>query len=128
MTHNSKIMTDIYYKSTRVRDFRKANKLSQEDLASFLGVNQGYISQVETKGQEPRELMISLINNDKGWDIAPLVSSPSIQVNTNGDNIGGDKVTNDTKDIRIAKLTAIIEEKDKQIAFLWQKIDEYFKR
>ena len=121
-------MTDIYYKSSRVRDFRKANKLSQEDLASFLGVNQGYISQVVTKGQEPRELMISLINNDKEWDIAPLVSSPSIQVNTNGDNISVDKVTNDTKEIRIAKLTAIIEEKDKQIAFLWQKIDEYFKR
>ncbi len=125
-------MTDIYNKS-RIRNFRKANNLSQEELASFLNVNQGYISQVEKKCSEPKELMARLLSNDKGWCIDALVEKSNVQYNTNGDNIGGDKITySDTedydKDVRIAELMAVIKEKDKQIALLWSKIDEYFKR
>lgn len=122
-------MTNNTYKNSRLRNFRKANRLSQKDVAIFLGVNQGYISQVEKKGSEPRELMIKLINNDKGWDVSELDKCSNIQVNTNGDN----KILYETdadkgKDIRIAELTAIIEEKDKMISMLWSKIDEYLKR
>lgn len=122
-------MTNNTYKNSRLRNFRKANKLSQEDVAIFLGVKQGYISQVEKKGTEPRDLMIKLINNDKGWDVSELENCSNIQVNTNGDN----KILYETdadkgKDIRIAELTAIIEEKDKMISMLWSKIDEYLKR
>lgn len=112
-----------------MRNFRKANKLSQEDVAIFLGVKQGYISQVEKKGVEPRELMIKLINNDKGWDVSELEKSSNIQVNTKGDNkIFYETEADKGKDIRIAELTAIIEEKDKMISMLWSKIDEYLKR
>lgn len=122
-------MTDNSYKISRLRNFRKANKLSQEEIAIYLGVNQGYISQVENKGAEPKDLMIKLINNDKGWDISELESHSNIQVNTNGDNkILYETETNKDKDIRIAELTAIIDEKDKIIAMLWSKIDEYFKK
>lgn len=122
-------MTDNSNKISRLRNFRKANKLSQEEIAIYLGVNQGYISQVENKGTEPKDLMIKLINNDKGWDISELESHSNIQVNTNGDNkILYETETNKDKDIRIAELTAIIDEKDKIIAMLWSKIDEYFKK
>lgn len=122
-------MTDNSYKISRLRNFRKANKLSQEEIAIYLGVNQGYISQVENKGTEPKDLMIKLINNDKGWDISELENHSNIQVNTNGDNkILYETETNKDKDIRIAELTAIIDEKDKIIAMLWSKIDEYFKK
>lgn len=122
-------MTNNTYKNSRLRNFRKANKLSQEDVAIFLGVKQGYISQVEKKGVEPRELMIKLINNDKGWDVSELEKSSNIQVNTNGDNkIFYETEADKGKDIRIAELTAIIEEKDKMISMLWSKIDEYLKR
>lgn len=125
-------MTDIYNKS-RIRSFRKANNLSQEELASFLNVNQGYISQVEKKCAEPKELMARLLSNDKGWCIDALVEKSNVQYNTNGDNIGGDKITYSDaedydKDVRIAELMAVIKEKDKQIALLWSKIDEYFKK
>lgn len=122
-------MTNNTYKYSRLRNFRKANKLSQEDVAIFLGVKQGYISQVEKKGVEPRELMIKLINNDKGWDVSELENSSNIQVNTNGDNkIFYETEADKEKDIRIAELTAKIEEKDKMISMLWSKIDEYLKR
>lgn len=122
-------MTNNTYKNSRLRNFRKANKLSQEDVAIFLGVKQGYISQVEKKGVEPRELMIKLINNDKGWDVSELENSSNIQVNTNGDNkIFYETEADKEKDIRIAELTAKIEEKDKVISMLWSKIDEYLKR
>ena len=122
-------MTNNTYKNSRLRNFRKANKLSQEDVAIFLGVKQGYISQVEKKGVEPRELMIKLINNDKGWDVSELEKSSNIQVNTKGDNkIFYETEADKGKDIRIAELTAIIEEKDKMISMLWSKIDEYLKR
>lgn len=84
---------------------------------------------MENKGAEPKDLMIKLINNDKGWDISELESHSNIQVNTNGDNkILYETETNKDKDIRIAELTAIIDEKDKIIAMLWSKIDEYFKK
>lgn len=122
-------MTNNTYKNSRLRNFRKANKLSQEDVAIFLGVKQGYISQVEKKGVEPRELVIKLINNDKGWDASELENSSNIQVNTNGDNkIFYETEADKEKDIRIAELTAKIEEKDKMISMLWSKIDEYLKR
>lgn len=122
-------MTNNTYKNSRLRNFRKANKLSQEDVAIFLGVKQGYISQVEKKGVEPRELMIKLINNDKGWDVSELENSSNTQVNTNGDNkIFYETEADKEKDIRIAELTAKIEEKDKMISMLWSKIDEYLKR
>lgn len=94
-----------------------------------MGVKQGYISQVEKKGVEPRELMIKLINNDKGWDASELENSSNIHVNTNGDNkIFYETEADKEKDIRIAELTAKIEEKDKMISMLWSKIDEYLKR
>lgn len=122
-------MTNNTYINSRLRNFRKANKLSQEDVAIFLGVRQGYISQVEKKGVEPRELTIKLINNDKGWDVSELENGSNIQVNTNGDNkIFYETEADKGKDIRIAELTAIIEEKDKMISMLWSKIDEYLKR
>ena len=122
-------MTNNTYKNSRLRNFRKANKLSQEDVAIFLGVKQGYISQVEKKGVEPRELMIKLINNDKGWDVSELENGSNIQMNTNGDNkIFYETEADKEKDIRIAELTAKIEEKDKMISMLWSKIDEYLKR
>ena len=112
-----------------MRNFRKANTLSQEDVAIFLGVKQGYISQVEKKGVEPRELMIKLINNDKGWDVSELENSSNIQVNTNGDNkIFYETEADKEKDIRIAELTAKIEEKDKMISMLWSKIDAHRNR
>lgn len=122
-------MTNNTYINSRLRNFRKANKLRQEDVAIFLGVKQGYISQVEKKGVEPRELTIKLINNDKGWDVSELENGSNIQVNTNGDNkIFYETEADKEKDIRIAELTAIIEEKDKMISMLWSKIDEYLKR
>ncbi len=60
-----------------IRRFRKSNSLTQNDLADFLGTSQSAISQWEggiTK--VPEEIVETLLNNDKGWDVKALIESP----------------------------------------------------
>ena len=51
-----------------LRAFRKANSLTQLELASYLGVSDAFISQVE-KGKValPDDKVYKLFNNDRGW-------------------------------------------------------------
>jgi transcriptional regulator with XRE-family HTH domain len=57
-----------------LKAFRKANSITQVDLASFLGVGQGFISQIE-KGDRPfpKENISKLLANPYGWDTSMLV-------------------------------------------------------
>lgn len=54
--------------SVNLRLLRKKNGLSQQQLAEFLGIGQGFVSQME-KGDRPIPdyLAEKIINNDKGW-------------------------------------------------------------
>ena len=55
--------------------FRKANHLTQIDLADYLGVGQGFISQIE-KGDRPmpKESISKILANPYGWDTTLLTS------------------------------------------------------
>lgn len=55
--------------------FRKANHLTQIDLADYLGVGQGFISQIE-KGDRPmpKESISKILANPYGWDVTMLTS------------------------------------------------------
>lgn len=56
-----------------IRAFRKANGLTQEDLANYLGVGKAFISQVETGRSSLSEVKYSMIlNNPRGWDTSML--------------------------------------------------------
>lgn len=56
-----------------LKAFRKANHLTQMDLADYLGVGQGFISQIE-KGDRPipKESISRLLANPHGWDVSML--------------------------------------------------------
>lgn len=56
-----------------LKAFRKANHLTQIDLADYLGVGQGFISQIE-KGDRPlpRESISRILANPYGWDVSML--------------------------------------------------------
>ena len=60
-----------------LKAFRKANQLTQIDLADYLGVGQGFISQME-KGDRPipRECISKLLANPRNWDTSMLVDQP----------------------------------------------------
>lgn len=56
-----------------LKAFRKANSITQVDLAEYLGVGQGFISQIE-KGDRPfpKENISKLLANPHGWDTSML--------------------------------------------------------
>ena len=59
-----------------LKAFRKANHLTQIDLADYLGVGQGFISQIE-KGDRPipKESISRLLANPHQWDISMLTEN-----------------------------------------------------
>lgn len=59
-----------------LRAFRKANSLTQENLAAYLGTTDSFISQVENgRVNLPEDKIQKLLDNDKGWDTQPLLKS-----------------------------------------------------
>lgn len=56
-----------------LKAFRKANHLTQIDLADYLGVGQGFISQIE-KGDRPlpRESISKILANPYRWNVSML--------------------------------------------------------
>ena len=109
-----------------LKAFRKANELSQVELAQFLGIGQSFISQIE-KGdrQLPSEAMAKIIANPE-WDHSALVGSS--QVNTASVVINGNENCNnhidnrhyysDSPDVLRAQIELLderIKEKDAQI-------------
>jgi transcriptional regulator with XRE-family HTH domain len=58
-----------------LKAFRKVNSITQVDLAAYLEVGQGFISQIE-KGSRPlpKEYISRLLANPYGWDTSMLQS------------------------------------------------------
>ncbi|WP_418980772.1 helix-turn-helix domain-containing protein [Alistipes shahii] len=54
--------------SIDLKIFRRANKMTQQELADYLGVGQGFISQMEKNGRRVPEKYISKILSDKSKD------------------------------------------------------------
>ena len=61
-----------------LKEFRKINGLTQEELGEFIGMGKSYISKIEHgKEKLPKKRLKLLRNNDKGWDLTPLNFMPS---------------------------------------------------
>lgn len=57
-------------KTLNLRLFRKANGITQDAVAEYLGVTKGFISQVENGRVElPEEKIAKLLQNDRGWSV-----------------------------------------------------------
>lgn len=57
----------------RLKEFRKVNNLTQEQLGEYLGIKKSFISRIEN-GQAPlpEEKFKKLIGNTMGWIVDPL--------------------------------------------------------
>lgn len=57
-----------------IKAFRKANNISQKQLANYLNVTQGLVSQWEAgKYKVPMSCIDQLIKNKEGWNMTPLL-------------------------------------------------------
>lgn len=60
-----------------IRAFRKANNISQKQLAEVCKVTQGAVSQWESGLTKiPSSTLDMLLNNTQGWDVTSLVDTP----------------------------------------------------
>ena len=58
---------------TDIKAFRKANNLTQEQLAVYLGTGKSFISLVENgRCALPEQKFMKILNNTNGWDVSML--------------------------------------------------------
>lgn len=72
-----------------LKQFRKANKLSQNTIAAFLDVSTGFVSHVETgRCPLPEKMADSLINNNRGWVVpdGAMVAEPQAPYSASAQN------------------------------------------
>lgn len=92
-----------------IKNFRKCNKMSQVALAEYLGVTQGFISQVEKEICAVPDWVISkLLDNPNGWDVSMLTETQS------RDEVPEVKIETSMTD----RLLSIIEDQKKDIQML----------
>lgn len=83
-----------------LKAFRKANKLTQEQVADYLGIKKPFICKIET-GREgfPDKHLRKLLDNPHGWDVTHLagVSETITETNNTPDTTGEDVVVISTQ-------------------------------
>ena len=109
-----------------LKSFRKANSLTQKELAKYLGIGESFISRVES-GQVglPKEHLSKILHNCNGWDTSTLeqgASTVSGSIIVGGDNnhstIDNRQYFSDSPDVLRAQIDMLderIKEKDAQI-------------
>lgn len=71
-----------------IKQFRKRNKLKQEELAEYLGVTRAFISMVETGASKlPTEKLNLLVSNPHGWDTSMLINGSIYAGNNNAGDV-----------------------------------------
>ncbi len=56
-----------------IREFRRVNRLTQDELAAYIGTGKAFISQVENgRSALPEGKFSIILNNTKGWDVSML--------------------------------------------------------
>jgi len=115
-----------------LKAFRKANGLTQADVAQYLSVSAPFITRVETGSNKlPEDKLQKLINNDRGWDTTMLISvehsGDNIHQNGGSHNIG--KVTCEVSEIAALKRENImlrqqVEDLKEQNEKYWNMIEK----
>jgi transcriptional regulator with XRE-family HTH domain len=66
---NLVIMADL-------KQFRKQNNLTQDELGEYLGIKKSFISRIENGFHKlPQEKLSKLLENDLGWNVSALLTS-----------------------------------------------------
>ena len=55
--------------SFNLKEFRKENGISQQDLADYLGIGQGYVSQMERGDRPVQKSMLERIKKNPDWTV-----------------------------------------------------------
>ena len=109
--------------NTSIKAFRKVNKLSQVELATFLGIGQSFLSQIEGGTRTmPAEHLEKILANP-AWDTSMLVTGITNSVVIAGNdnhhnNIDNRHYYSDSPDVLRAQIELLderIKEKDAQI-------------
>lgn len=126
-----------------LKAFRKANKLTQKDLAEYLGVHHSFIANIETgRSSLPNEQLDKILSNTNGWDINMLRnnvtsimtrasgnSNASIQINSNNNNKpDANKMDLENAELRLklASLQRDIESLTQQLAEEKRRSEQYW--
>lgn len=123
-----------------LKEFRKRNKLTQVELAKYLGVLQGFVSQIESGASKlPEDKLKMLFENPNGWDTSVLTrdiqrvgdNRVTAKVAGNGSvstniNYGSDECTVLKERIKfleksLAEKERLIEEKERLIGVLLER-------
>ena len=73
-----------------LKGFRKSNKLSQLQVAEFLGVSRSFVGQVEAGFSKlPSDKVSKLLANEQGWDVTYLMLEDRQHVGDNYFQNGG---------------------------------------
>lgn len=109
-----------------LKAFRKANGLTQAEVAQYLSVSAPFITRVETGANKlPDDKLQKLINNDKGWDVTYLISNNEsgdhIHQNGGKNNIG--KITYDSENEALRRENEILRQRVEE---MMQRNEEYW--
>lgn len=126
-----------------LKAFRKANELTQKDLAEYLGVHHSFIANIETgRSLLPDEQLDKILSNNKGWDLSMLRDpGTSITTHASGNSNGSVNINSNNsasslrkRDIEIASLKKEIEylklqlaEEKERSAQYWEMIQKLMK-
>ena len=115
---------------TQLKEFRKANALTQTDVAVFLKVGKSFISRIESGAVGlPKDKLSKLIDNPFGWDVSMLMQDVSRNVGDNNSgvvinqggnhgNIDNRHYYSDSPDVlraQVAQLDELLKEKEERI-------------
>lgn len=110
-----------------LRKFRKQNNISQQELAQYLGVRQGFISQMERGTRPVSHKAYEKIMSNPDWTYTEAsfeIKGDSIQQNGGTNNIG--KVTGDAEILALRKevelLRAQVADLKEEKAAYWEMI------
>ena len=120
-------------KGIDLKAFRKTNNLTQEQVGDYLGIKKSFISQIESgKCSMPPEKFNKLLRNPYGWDVSALKEGTLLGMDSlrpqrmaiTQESLSQvvEKVLNPEEKFLIGYLERKVEDKDKLIQELYQKI------
>ena len=109
-------------KSIDLKAFRKANNISQVELAEYLGIGQSFISQME-KGTRPipQEYISRILANPHNWDTS-MLTSKSKYIVADGLLEGVEQFHKSAEELFVSYLQDKIENQDRLIRELYKEI------
>ena len=121
------ILANIAHKERKMglKEFRLRNGVSQTQLAEFLGVGQGFVSQMEKGDRKvPDTAIEKIMCNPHGWDTSMLMEKSSISMNgTNFVGVAGDVHNGEGRTEQYIKsLQDTIARLEKEKADYWELI------